>query len=69
MTKVLLFRWQKSKNPGDWRRGDLEEEVECADINDDDVHYDGNLKIDCFENFNVIGLLLIFTSQETTVCQ
>ena len=46
MTKVLLFRWQKSKNPGDWRRGDLEEEVECADINDDDVHYDGNLKKD-----------------------
>ena len=42
-TKVNLFRWQKAKNSGDWRRGDLEEEVEsAASITDDNADKDGD---------------------------
>ena len=37
---IMMTRWQKAKNPGDWRRGDLEEEVENAakiiDVDEDE---------------------------------
>ena len=46
---MMMPRWQKAKNPGDWRRGDLEEEVEnAAKIND--VDEDGDVDVDVDED-------------------